>query len=41
MQDVAGVGRAFLPDQVSQEWLTYFSHAARLMTLCIVFAGSP
>jgi len=36
MQDIAMVGRAFLPDQVSQEWLTYFRHAAILMTLCIV-----
>ena len=36
MQDIAPVGRAFLPDLVSQEWLTYFMRSATFMTLCIV-----
>jgi len=33
MQYAAEVGRAFLPDLVSQEWLTYFGQAAVLMSL--------
>jgi hypothetical protein len=42
MQYAAEVGRAFLPDQLSQEWLTYFGQAAALMSLCIArYSSQP